>query len=144
MAEGVSRTKEQILDAAMRLMEVRGYHRTALGDVLRASRTGKGNFYHHFRSKEELGYAILDRLIRGFTVAALDPAFGDDSRPPLAQVEAFLDTIVAIQRVRGCIGGCPIGNLATELAGSHEGFRRRLTDVFDDNVKYKDIIYFVL
>ena len=52
-------TKEEILEAACRLMSLRGFHRTSLEDILRESRVGKGNFYYYFRSKEELGYAVL-------------------------------------------------------------------------------------
>jgi TetR/AcrR family transcriptional regulator, transcriptional repressor for nem operon len=61
----------------------------------------------------------------------LAPIFEDGRRPPLSQVEAFLDQILATQRARNCIGGCPMGNLATELADAHEGFRRRLAEGFD-------------
>jgi TetR/AcrR family transcriptional repressor of nem operon len=61
-----SPVKAQILEVATRLMAVRGYHRTSLDDVLRESGAGKGSFYHHFRSKEDLGYAILDRLLERF------------------------------------------------------------------------------
>jgi TetR/AcrR family transcriptional regulator, transcriptional repressor for nem operon len=123
--------KEQILEAATRLMAVQGYHRTALNDVLRESGAGKGNFYHYFRSKEDLGYAILDRLLERFELRTLTPIFGDAARDPLTQVETFLDEILATQRALNCIGGCPIGNLATELADAHEGFRRRLAAGFE-------------
>jgi TetR/AcrR family transcriptional repressor of nem operon len=126
-----SPVKEQILEVATRLMAVDGYHRTTLDDVLRKSGAGKGNFYHYFRSKEDLGYAIVDRLLERLEARTLGPIFGDGGRPPLAQVEAFLDQILAAQRARNCVGGCPIGNLATELADAHEGFRRRLAGVFD-------------
>ncbi len=126
-----STVKEQILEAATRLMAAQGYHRTALDDVLRESGAGKGNFYHYFRSKEELGYAILDRLLERFERKTLTPIFGDAARDPLIQVEAFLDEILATQRARNCIGGCPIGNLATELADAHEGFRLRLAAGFE-------------
>jgi TetR/AcrR family transcriptional repressor of nem operon len=131
MAPSRSPVKEQILTVATRLMEVRGYHRTALDDVLRESGAGKGNFYHYFQSKEDLGYAILDRLVQRMDERLLGPVFGDPGRPPLAQVDAFLDEILASQRRRNCVGGCPIGNLATELADAHEGFRQRLCGVFD-------------
>lgn len=131
MRQGRSPVREQILTVATRLMAVRGYHRTALDDVLRESGTGKGNFYHYFHSKEELGYAILDRLVQRFTERVLIPIFGDSRRPPLAQVEAFFEELLAAQRARNCVGGCPIGNLATELADAHEGFRQRLAGVFD-------------
>ena len=126
-----SPVREQILKAAQRLIEVRGYHRTTLDDVLRASGTGKGNFYHYFGSKEALGYAILDRLLQRFDENLLGPIFADPGRTPLAQVEAFLGEIVAAQRTRNCVGGCPLGNLAMELADTHEGFRQRLAGIFD-------------
>jgi TetR/AcrR family transcriptional repressor of nem operon len=126
-----SPVKEQILEVATRLMAVRGYHRTALDDVLRESGAGKGNFYHYFRSKEDLGYAILDRLLDRFEARTLTPIFGDSARDPWSQVEAFLDEILVTQRARNCVGGCPMGNLATELADAHEGFRQRLADGFE-------------
>jgi TetR/AcrR family transcriptional repressor of nem operon len=126
-----SPVKEQILEVATRLMAVQGYHRTPLDDVLRESGAGTGNFYHYFRSKEDLGYAILDRLFDRFEARTLAPIFGDHSRDPLAQVEAFLEEVLATQRARNCVGGCPIGNLATELADAHEGFRQRLASGFE-------------
>src|SRR5262245_61796519 len=106
-----SPVKEQILEVATRLMAVQGYHRTALDDVLRESGAGKGNFYHYFRSKEDLGYAILDRLLARFEARTLAPIFGDGAPDPLGQVEAFLAEILATQRARNCVGGCPMGNL---------------------------------
>jgi TetR/AcrR family transcriptional regulator, transcriptional repressor for nem operon len=126
-----SPVKARILEVATRLMAVRGFHRTSLDDVLRESGAGKGNFYHYFRSKEDLGYAILDRLLERFEARTLTPIFGDYSRDPWSQVEAFLDEILATQRARNCVGGCPMGNLATELADAHEGFRQRLADGFE-------------
>jgi TetR/AcrR family transcriptional repressor of nem operon len=123
-------TRDQILDAASRLISVRGYHCTSLDDVLKDSGVGKGNFYHYFKSKEELGYAILDRFVRGFVERTLDPSFGDPSLSPLDQMHRFLDRILDSQRQRNCVGGCPMGNLASELSDIHEGFRNRLAQVF--------------
>ena len=123
-------TRDQILDAAGRLIHLQGYHCTSLDDVLRESGVGKGNFYYHFKSKEELGYAIIDRLVRGFVERTLAPAFADIHADPVDQIHSFLDRILDSQRQRNCIGGCPMGNLASELSDVHEGFRRRLADVF--------------
>jgi TetR/AcrR family transcriptional repressor of nem operon len=123
--------REQILEAATRLIHLQGYHRTAVDDVLRESGAGKGNFYHYFASKEDLGFAIVDRIVRGFSERTLDPAFGDPGQCPLGQIERLFDAVVAAQRARRCVGGCPMGNLATELADIHEGFRRRLDQAFD-------------
>jgi len=123
-------TRDQILDAASRIIHVKGYQATSLDDVLRESGVGKGNFYYYFRSKEELGYAIIDRLTRGLEERVLDPVFADPSGDPVDQVLAFLDRVLDTQRQRNCIGGCPMGNLASELSDVHEGFRQGLARIF--------------
>ncbi|MBI4611962.1 MAG: TetR family transcriptional regulator C-terminal domain-containing protein [Candidatus Rokubacteria bacterium] len=130
MALAVKSTKDDILDAASRLISVKGYHCTSLDDVLRESGVGKGNFYYYFKSKEELGYAILDRIVRGFVERTLEPSFGDPRLAPLEQIHRFFDRIVESLRERNCVGGCPMGNLASELSDVHEGFRQRLAEVF--------------
>jgi TetR/AcrR family transcriptional repressor of nem operon len=123
-------TRDQILDAAARLIHLQGYHSTSLDDVLRESGVGKGNFYYYFKSKEELGYAIIDRLVRGFLERTLEPAFIDPTRDPVEQIQGFLDRVLDNLRQRNCAGGCAIGNLACELSDVHEGFRQRLAEIF--------------
>lgn len=123
-------TREAILRTATRLIHVHGYNHTSLDDVLRESGVGKGNFYYHFRSKEELGYAILDDLVRSFLERTLEPCFADPGGAPLSQIRCFLDRVLETHRERHCVGGCPLGNLASELSDVHEGFRARLASVF--------------
>jgi TetR/AcrR family transcriptional repressor of nem operon len=123
-------TREAILDAATELMHLKGYQATTLDDVLRESGVGKGNFYYHFKSKEDLGYAILDQVIASFLGRTLDPCFSDPGTGRLAQIRCFLDLVLAAQRERNCVGGCALGNLASELSDVHEGFRARLSFVF--------------
>jgi len=123
-------TREVVIRAATRLICVHGYNNTSLDDILRESGVGKGNFYHYFKSKEALGFEIIDRIIQKFSEEVLDPAFLSSDLPPLERIERFLDQVVASQRQSGCIGGCPMGNLAMELSDVHEGFRQRLAQVF--------------
>src|SRR5437762_11972667 len=83
-------TREAILEAASRLIHVHGYNHTSLDDVLRESDVGKGNFYYHFKSKEELGYAILDQIIASFLAATLEPCFSHREGRPLALLLGIL------------------------------------------------------
>src|SRR3989449_7875543 len=96
-------TREAILEAASRLIHVHGYNHTALDDVLRESGVGKGNFYYHFKSKEELGYAILDQIIASFLAETLAPCFSDPRGRPLGQIRCFLDRGLEIQREQNCV-----------------------------------------
>ena len=123
-------TREAILEAASRLIHVHGYNHTSLDDVLSESGVGKGNFYYHFRSKEDLGYAILDQIIGSFLERTLEPCFAEPDGDALAQIRCFLERVLEAQRASNCVGGCALGNLAAELSDVHEGFRGRLASVF--------------
>src|SRR2546421_9520178 len=127
--EGKS-TREVVIEAATRLIHLQGYQKTSIDDVLSASGVGKGNFYHYFKSKEELGFAILDRVIDAFLARGLEPCFADRDAPRLGQVRCFLGRVRDAQHERQCVGGCLFGNLAAELADVHEGFRARLSGLF--------------
>jgi TetR/AcrR family transcriptional repressor of nem operon len=123
-------TRDQILTAASHLISVKGYNHTSLDEILRASGVGKGNFYYYFKSKEELGYAILDLIIQRFVTGVVEPSFSDGNLAPIERVHRFLDRVLEVQKKRNCIGGCPMGNLASELSDVHEGFRQRLVEIF--------------
>jgi TetR/AcrR family transcriptional repressor of nem operon len=126
----VKERKGQILDIAARLISERGFHHTSVDDVIdEAGLSGKSHFYHYFPSKEEMGYAVLERQFGRFAdrgVAILREPMID----PLERLALFIDSLVVLQAERGCKGGSALGTLAAEMADSHEGFRQRIDLVF--------------
>lgn len=123
--------KTAILDAAARLINEQGFSRTSVDDVITAAGlSGKSHFYHYFKSKEELGYEVLERQFSRFAERGL-VILREPMIEPLDRLTLFIDTLVALQRDREGRQGSPFGNLAGELADSHEGFRRRLDQLFD-------------
>ncbi|QFU76954.1 TetR/AcrR family transcriptional regulator [Halioglobus maricola] len=85
-------TAERILDAAEDLFAKKGYRATSLGDV--ADRVGirSPSLYNHFRNKEALYQAVLERLIAEFSgpLAALS----SQKVPDKDRVMQWLETIV--------------------------------------------------
>jgi TetR/AcrR family fatty acid metabolism transcriptional regulator len=55
-------TRERILEAAEKLFAEKGFHETAMDEIVRAANVSKGGVYFHFPSKEELFFALLDKL----------------------------------------------------------------------------------
>ena len=53
--------RENILDAAIRLMQRYGYRKTTMEDLAREAGIGKGTIYLYFPSKEEVALACADR-----------------------------------------------------------------------------------
>ncbi|ROO87406.1 TetR family transcriptional regulator [Actinocorallia herbida] len=60
------RSREEILDAASRMMSTRGYAATSLADLGRETGLPKSAIYHHFDSKAGLLAAVMERGARGF------------------------------------------------------------------------------
>ncbi|HET9422246.1 MAG TPA: helix-turn-helix domain-containing protein, partial [Nocardioides sp.] len=56
-------TRERILDAAENLVIENGYAATSLDQVIAASQSSKGAFFHHFASKRALADALVDRYV---------------------------------------------------------------------------------
>ncbi len=128
-------TKEQILRVACRLIHRNGFHHTSVDEILRESGVGKGNFYYHFKSKDDLGYAILDRLALWTSRQVGQEIFGK-GRNPLQELFDLFDFLVEMQREAGCVGGCAVGNLALELSDVHDGFRQRIQEIVDSYRAY--------
>jgi TetR/AcrR family transcriptional repressor of nem operon len=122
--------RTRILDAATEIIAERGFTQTSVDDVIRrAHLCGKSHFYHYFRSKEELGYAVLDRRFECFATSGL-ALLRDPRIEPLDRLFGFIDSTVALHAEKGCRGGSAFGGLAAELADTHEGFRERIHAVF--------------
>lgn len=106
-------TRAQIVDAADRLFYQQGYEHTSFAMIAEAVRISRGNFYHHFKTKDH----ILDEVIEGRLA---------DTRRMLEQWEA--EHPQPVDRIRRFIGillanradiqdyGCPVGTLTSELA----------------------------
>ncbi len=54
-------TLEQILSVSARLFIDKGYEKTSVQDIIEALGMSKGAIYHHFKSKEEILDAVMNR-----------------------------------------------------------------------------------
>ena len=92
MARDGSANRERILDAAERLVLERGFAATSVDAVIAEASASKGGFFHHFRSKNELGLALLGRYAAG-EKRLLDESMAAaeaESDDPAEQLVAFV------------------------------------------------------
>ena len=57
--------KKEILDVAEELFTAKGYDSTSTTDILERVGIARGTLYYHFKSKEEILDALIDRIIQG-------------------------------------------------------------------------------
>jgi AcrR family transcriptional regulator len=120
-------SRERIVERAADLFAERGIAATSVDEVLAAAGAGKGQFYHYFRGRDELAAAAVGFRC-GQVVAGLTRALGAVSS--LAGLEQALAGFVAGFEQMG-MPGCPIGTLATEVAGRNEEARVQAAAGFD-------------
>ena len=115
------------MERAAELFAARGIAGTSLDEVLAAAGAGKGQFYHYFRSRDELAAAAVGYRCAQ-VIAELSQALGEVSS--LAGLEQALAGFAAGFEQLG-MPGCPIGTLATEVAGRNEDARLQAAAGFD-------------
>jgi AcrR family transcriptional regulator len=120
-------SRERIVERAAELFAGRGIAATSLDEVLAAAGAGKGQFYHYFRSRDELAAAAVGYRCTQ-VVAGLTQALGGVSS--LAGLEQVLAGFIAGFEQMG-MPGCPIGTLAAEVAGRNEDARVQAAAGFD-------------
>jgi len=121
-------TRERIVRAAAELFRLHGYYHTSVDDILRDSGAKKGNFYFHFKTKEEVGYAVLEWFAKDFgdlftTTTGAEATLRE-------QIQAFFGAMEEYQLRNECQGGCPFGNFALEMGDNHQGFAEHVDMVF--------------
>ena len=121
------RTRERLLEAAFREVYKSGFQSAGLDAILAAAGVTKGALYHHFGSKEALGYAIVEEIIA--------PDNRGQWLSPLENAKDPIDTLIATvqglsTQPEAVRGGCPLINLAQEMSPLAAGFRQRLAAIF--------------
>lgn len=123
-------TRERIVEAADMLFYQRGFDHTSFADIADAVRISRGNFYYHFRTKDEILEAVIAARLAN-TKFMLE-SWEDEADDPAGRIRCFirilLDNRKDIKRF-----GCPVGTLSAELAKlNHEaqGEARALFTLF--------------
>ena len=54
-------TRDKLIATSIQIMAVKGFNNTGIAEILTQVNVPKGSFYHYFKSKDELGFAIIDQ-----------------------------------------------------------------------------------
>lgn len=126
----MSNKRQQIIELASALMHSKGYESTKLSDILEAAQIGKGQFYHYFSSKHELGLAVIDYFFDNWNRRLLKGILGSE-KDSAVKFNEMLEWVVNNQMSNQAKCGCVFGNLAVEMSEHDEGFRQKVRAVFE-------------
>jgi AcrR family transcriptional regulator len=122
-----STTREQIVQSADQLFYRQGFEHTSFADIADAVQISRGNFYHHFKSKDEILDAVI--AVRLANTRKMLDRWEIEGKTPADRIRSFVDILIAN---RGKIKryGCPVGTLCTELAKLGHPARGEANELF--------------
>jgi AcrR family transcriptional regulator len=123
-------TRDDIVEAADRLFYERGYEHTSFSDIAKAVQISRGNFYHHFKSKDEILDAVIN--LRLASTRGMLETWEIEGKTPEDRIQSFIDILIA-NRAKIKRHGCPVGTLCSELAKLNhpsQGDAKRLFTLF--------------
>jgi len=121
--------RRKVLDAASSLFQARGYHATSMGDLMQATAVTGGALHHHFPTKKSLVLAVFEeRVAPAVREAWIEPirsssSLGEGIALAFARIADGIET-------RAAVTGCPLNNLALELALDDPAFRQAASAIF--------------
>ena len=128
--------RRRLVEAAYAAFTTRGYRATSVHDLKRETGATGGALAHHFPAKKDLALAVLqDRVAAIVEETWMRPVV--TAATARAGILAVFDAIAAELEAQGAVSGCPLYNLALELAGEDEDFRRAIDTVF---LQWRDAI----
>jgi AcrR family transcriptional regulator len=92
MAAESPSSRDKILDVAEALFARRGFSGVGMREVADAAGLGKSSLFHHFRTKSQLYFEVIDRVL-GRIEERLAPVLSS-AAPPLAKVDRGIDALV--------------------------------------------------
>ena len=121
-------TRRRILEAAADLFHKQGVVATSPDQVIAASKTGKGQFYHYFKNKESLVHEVLQSYLEAIRNGGGPLDYEIRSWDDL---ERWFLSQLALQKSFRMTRGCPFGTIGNEVTENDELIRQDLSLIFE-------------
>src|SRR5215831_14610817 len=121
-------TKRRIIATAADLFHKQGVHLTSPDEIIEASGTGKGQFYHYFKNKEGLVHEVLQTYLEAIRNGGGPLNYEIASWEDLEQ---WFVTQLELQKRFRMTRGCPFGTIGNQVTENDELIRQDLSLIFE-------------
>src|SRR3984957_10995948 len=132
MAKAQADKRARLIETAMTLAYQHGFRDTSLADIAEAAHVPLGNVYYYFKTKDELGEAVVERRLAEFR------AFREELDRLSSPKERLFAFVERIHRNRELLarGGCPLGGLCTELHKEGGALAKKSAALFTEPMRW--------
>ena len=122
-------TRQKLLERAFEEIHRNGFRSASLDSILEDAGVTKGALYHHFANKAELGYAVVEEVVRPW-MEDMWRLVAESDDPVDAAIRTIRERLKSRSEMALTLG-CPFNNLCQEMSPVDEGFRRRLNTILE-------------
>jgi len=122
--------KDRIVREALKLFSLKGFLSTSIEDIMGEAKTSKGGLYNHFKSKDDLFFAVLSEARKIWRQKNLEGL--DGINKPVAKVKKLLENYRDryLKDRETFPGGCVFVSLSVELDDQRLAFSTELNEGF--------------
>ncbi len=120
-------TRDHIVEAADQLFYAQGFEHTSFSDIADAVQISRGNFYYHFKSKDEILDAVIN--VRLADRRMMLERWEIDGEHPADRIRSFINILI-VNREKIKRYGCPVGTLSTELAKLNHASQGKANELY--------------
>lgn len=106
-------TREEIVGVADDLFYRQGFEHTSFADIAARVKISRGNFYHHFKTKDDILDAVIQKRLADRN--GMLERWEAEGTTPVERISSFIDILI-VNGEKIKLYGCPIGTLTSELA----------------------------
>jgi TetR/AcrR family transcriptional repressor of nem operon len=121
-------TRHMILSKAFELIYTRGYQSTSVDDIISNTRVTKGAFYYHFSTKDEMGIAIINEILKPVLSGSFAGPLQKEADPAVA-IYTLIENLLMKDAFMRVEFGCPVSNLTQEMASRNVNFKHALEEL---------------
>jgi TetR/AcrR family transcriptional regulator, transcriptional repressor for nem operon len=126
--------RARLLEAAEKTTYRFGFGNTALADIAEEARIPLGNVYYYFKTKDEIGSAIVERRVTRFRKLLQELDKKDSPKERLCGfVQIKIKNREALAR-----SGCPVGTMCSELHKNGGEVAKKSTTLFADALSWME------
>jgi len=122
------RTRGEILSVAAGEIYAHGFQGVSIDQIIEKTNVTKGAFFHYFSTKSDLGYALVDEVLREMVLERWIRPLAAYKNPIQGILKRF-KTLTDDMSDENLVRGCPLNNLTQEMSSVDPLFREKLKSV---------------
>jgi TetR/AcrR family transcriptional repressor of nem operon len=123
-----STTRHTILEKAFEIIYTKGYQTTSIDEIIATTKVTKGAFYYHFKTKDEMGLAIINEIVKPTMQNAFIKPL-QDAENPIKEIYQMTKALLLNNPFLKLEYGCPAGNLVQEMTPWNVEFGKALSEL---------------